>query len=207
MLSCIKIGLMENFVLDTSVFTNPDVYETFGEKDQLGAVENFIHLAIHSGANFYMPSSVYDEMLKMVELGPFSAEFEMVVKIRSPRKYNVRIPSEVLYELIEEIRHRINKGLRIAEEHAKEAGKLTEVDVGKVINRLREKYREALRQGIIDSREDVDVLLLAFELDGTIVTADEGLRRWADKVGIKFINPKNFRGILESLIKHKSATK
>ncbi|WP_121013172.1 RNA ligase partner protein [Hydrogenivirga caldilitoris] len=196
---------MENFVLDTSVFTNPDVYETFGERDQLGAIENFIHLAIHSGAKFYMPSSVYDEMLKMLDLGPLSAEFEMVVRIRSPRKYDIRIPSEVLYELIEEVRHRINKGLRIAEEHTKEAGKITEADVGKVINKLREKYRDALRQGIIDSREDVDVLLLAYELDGTVVTADEGLRRWADKVGIKLINPRNFRGILESLIKHKTS--
>ena len=195
---------MENFILDTSVFTNPDVYQTFGETDQLGAVENFIHLAIHSGANFYMPTSVYDEMLKMVDLKHLAPEFEMVVRIRSPRKYSLMIPSEVLYELIEEIRHRINKGLRIAEEHTKEAGKLTEEDVGKVVNKLREKYREALRQGIIDSREDVDVLLLAYELDGTIVTADEGLRKWADKVGIKLIDPRNFKGILESLIKHKT---
>jgi len=197
---------MENFILDTSVFTNPDIYTSFGEKDQLGAIENFIHLAIHSGARFYMPSSVYDEMLKMVDLKHVAPEFEMVVRIRSPRKFNIKIPSEVLYELIEEIRYRINKGLRIAEEHTKEAGKLESEDVGRVINRLREKYREALRQGIIDSREDVDVLLLAFELDGTIVTADEGLRKWADKVGIKLITPKNFRGILESLIKHKSTT-
>ena len=196
---------MENFILDTSVFTNPDVYQTFGETDQLGAIENFIHLAIHSGANFYMPTSVYDEMLKMVNLKHLAPEFEMVVRIRSPRKYSIMIPSEILYELIEEIRHRINKGLRIAEEHTKEAGKLAEEDVGKVVNKLREKYREALRQGIIDSREDVDVLLLAYELDGVIVTADEGLRKWADKVGIKLIDPRNFKGILESLIKHKAA--
>ncbi len=195
---------MENFVLDTSVFTNPDVYITFGERDQLGAIENFIHLAIHSGASFYMPSSVYDEMQKMVELGNLAAEFEMIVRIRSPRKHSIMIPSDILYELIEEIRLRINKGLRIAEEHTKEAGKLAQEDVGRVVNRLREKYREALRQGIIDSREDVDVLLLAYELDGVIVTADEGLRKWADKVGIKLVNPKNFRGILESLIKHKT---
>ncbi len=197
---------MESFVLDTSVFTNPDVYQTFGEKDQLGAIENFIHLAIHSGASFYMPTSVYDEMLKMVDLRHLAPEFEMVVRIRSPRKYSLMIPSEILYELIEEIRQRINKGLRIAEEHTKEAGKLAEEDVGKVVSRLREKYREALRQGIIDSREDVDVLLLAYELDGVIVTADEGLRKWADKVGIKLIDPRNFKGILEGLIKHKPAT-
>ncbi len=194
---------MENFVLDTSIFTNPDIYLTFGERDQIGAIENFLHLAIHSGANFYMPTSVYDEMRKMIDLGHLSAEFEMVVKIRSPRKFSIMIPSEILYELIEEIRYRINKGLRIAEEHTREAGKIAEEDVGKVISKLREKYREALRQGIIDSKEDVDVLLLAYELDATLVSADEGLRRWADKVGIKLIDPKNFKGILESLIKHK----
>ena len=195
---------MENFVLDTSIFTNPDIYTTF-EKDQLGAIENFLHLAMHSGAGFYMPTSVYEEMIKMVDLGPLAPEFEMVVKIRSPRKYSIMIPSEILYELIEEVRHRINKGLRIAEEHTKEAGKVTENDVGKLINRLREKYREALRQGIIDSKEDVDVLLLAYELDGTVVTGDEGLRKWADKVGIKIIDARNFRGILENLIKHKTS--
>jgi RNA ligase partner protein len=78
--------------------------------------------------------------------------------------------------------------------------------VGKLVGKLREKYREALRQGIIDSKEDVDVLLLSYELDGILVSGDEGLRKWADKVGIKLIDPKNFRGILESLIKHKPSS-
>ncbi len=195
---------MESFVLDTSVFTNPDVYQQF-QADQEGAIENFIHLALHSGAKFYMPSSVYSELLKMVELGSLAPEFELIVRIRSPRKFNIKIPSEFLYELIEEVRHRINKGLRIAEEHTKEAGKVSGESVGKLVGKLREKYREALRQGIIDSKEDVDVLLLAYELDAVLVSGDEGLRKWADKVGIKLIDPRNFRGILESLIKHKTA--
>ncbi len=191
---------METFVLDTSVFTNPEIYRTF-EEDQRGAVENFIHLALNSGAEFYMPTSVYDELRKITDFGELWAEFEMVVKIRSPRRFVLQIPAEVLYELIEEIRYRINKGLRIAEEHTREASSCE--DVGKLISKLREKYREALRQGIIDSKEDVDVLLLAYELDGVLVSADEGLRTWADKIGIKLINPKNFRPILESLIRHR----
>ncbi|WP_461829905.1 RNA ligase partner protein [Aquifex sp.] len=191
---------MEIFILDTSVFTNPEIYRTF-EEDQRGAVENFIHLAMNSGAEFYMPTSVYDEFRKIAELGSLWAEFEMVVKIRSPRRFGLSIPAEFVYEFIEEIRYRINKGLRIAEEHTREAS--ASEDVGKLIARLREKYREALRQGIIDSKEDVDVLLLAYELDGTLVSADEGLRTWADKIGIKLINPKHFKQILESLIRHR----
>lgn len=188
---------MEVFVLDTSVFTNPDVYSQF-EEDQLGAIENFITLAIHSKAQFYMPTSVYEELTKMVELGSLKPKFELAVRIRSPRRYNLMVPAEFLYEFIEEVRYRINKGLRIAEEHTREAGRLTEEDVGRLINKLREKYREALRTGIIDSKEDLDVLLLAYELDGVLVSGDEGLRNWADKVGIKLIDPKSFRHILES---------
>ncbi|QID34045.1 RNA ligase partner protein [Pampinifervens florentissimum] len=188
---------MESFVLDTSVFTNPDVYSQF-EKDQLGAIENFITLASHSRAKFFMPTSVYEEFNKMVELGSLKPRFELAVRIRSPRRFNLMVPAEFLYEFIEEVRYRINKGLRIAEEHTKEAGRLAQEDVGKLINKLREKYREALRTGIIDSKEDLDVLLLAYELDGILVSGDEGLRNWADKVGIKLIDPRSFRVILES---------
>ncbi|MCS7171010.1 MAG: RNA ligase partner protein [Aquificaceae bacterium] len=185
------------FVLDTSVFTNPDVYTQF-ERDQRGAIENFVSLASHSRAQFYMPTSVYEELNKMIELGSLKPKFELAVRIRSPRRFNLMVPAEFLYEFIEEVRYRINKGLRIAEEHAKEAGRLSEEDVGRLINKLRDKYREALRTGIIDSKEDLDVLLLAYELDGILVSGDEGLRNWADKVGIKLIDPKGFRLILES---------
>ena len=188
---------MEVFVLDTSVFTNPDVYTQF-ERDQIGAIENFISLASHSRAQFYIPTSVYEELNKMVELGSLKPKFELAVRIRSPRRFNLMVPAEFLYEFIEEVRYRINKGLRIAEEHTKEAGKLSEEDVGRLISKLREKYREALRTGIIDSKEDLDVLLLAYELDGILVSGDEGLRNWADKVGIKLIDPRSFRVILES---------
>ncbi|MFN3598125.1 MAG: RNA ligase partner protein [Aquificaceae bacterium] len=188
---------MEVFVLDTSVFTNPDIYTQF-EKDQIGAIENFISLATHTHLSFYMPVSVYEEFTKMVELGSLKPKFELAVRIRSPRRFNLMVPAEFLYEFIEEVRYRINKGLRIAEEHTKEAGKLKEEDVGRLINKLREKYREALRVGIIDSKEDLDVLLLAYELDGILVSGDEGLRSWADKVGIKLIDPKGLRLILES---------
>ncbi len=191
---------MERFVLDTSVFTNPDIYSQF-EEDKIGAIETFVSLAAHTKCEFYMPSSVYDELLKMVDLGSLSAKFELVVRVRSPRRFNLLVPAEFLYEFIEEVRHRINKGLRIAEEYTKEAGKLTQEEVGKLINKLREKYREALRTGIIDSKEDVDVLLLAYELDGILVSGDEGLRKWADRVGIKLINPQNFRHIIQQLVK------
>jgi hypothetical protein len=190
---------MRAFVLDTSVFTNPDVYRHFGETGE-GAVEVFLGLARRVQARFYMPTSVYEELGQMKDLGAVAAAFESVVRIRSPRKGALMIPGEVLYEFIEEVRGRIDRGLRIAEELTKMASQTPEAqDMGRLINRLRDRYREALRQGILDSREDVDVLLLAYELDGVLVSGDEGMRKWADKVGIQIVNARHLRGILENL--------
>jgi len=190
---------MERLILDTSVFTNPDVYAQFGETAQ-AAIETFVGLARRVDARFYMPTSVYEELGKVKDIGALAADFESVVRIRSPRKFSLMIPGGVLYEFIEEVRTRIDRGLRIAEELTKMAGQSGETqDMGPLINQLRGRYREALRQGILDSKEDVDVLLLAYELDGVLVSGDEGMRKWADKVGIQIVSPRNLRRILANL--------
>lgn len=190
---------MERFILDTSIFTNPDAFKQFGEEFQ-SAVAVFSSLAFRSRAEFYMPTTVYEELQKMRQLGELGADFERAVKIRSPRRLNLSIPSELLYEFIDEVRMRIDRGLRIAEEWTKRAGTGGDGDMGIHIAKLRERYREAMRRGLIDSREDADLFLLAYELDGTLVTADEGLKKWADKAGVGLINARYLRRILEGLI-------
>ena len=195
---------MHRFVLDTSIFTNPDVFRGFGP-DAQEAIRCFTLLARATGAEFYMPGSVYDELSKIKDLSEVAADFESVVRIRSPRRHEITIPGALLYELIEEVRYRIDRGLRIAEDAAKEAARTAE-DPGHLINKLRGRYREALRQGILDSKEDADVLLLSFELEAALVCADEGLRKWADKVGIEIVHPLNFRRILENLGQDSSAS-
>jgi RNA ligase partner protein len=186
------------FVLDTSIFTNPQLYKKFSE-DILNATEDLLFLMEHADAEFYMPLSTYDELNKMVKLGNLQPKFELTVKLRNPRKYNLQIPAEFLFDFIGDLRARINKGLRIAEEHVRNAIDKNRENIGDVIKSLREKYREALRQGILDSREDVDVILLAYELDAILVSADEGVRKWAKELGVKLINPQNFKEILEEL--------
>jgi RNA ligase partner protein len=190
---------MEKFVLDTSIFTNAYVFEQFGREFQ-SAMVVFSSLALRSRAEFYMPTAVYEELQKMRELSSVQADFERAVKIRSPRRLNLSIPSELLYEFIEEVRMRIDRGLKIAEEWTRRAGTGADGDMGVHIARLRERYREAMRRGLIDSKEDADLFLLAYELDGTLVSADEGLKKWADKAGVKLINARNLRKILEGLI-------
>jgi RNA ligase partner protein len=190
---------MDCFVLDTSLFTNPDVYGQFGPDTQQ-AIAAFLKSAKRTALKFYIPTSVYDELRKMKDLSALAGDFEAGVIVRSPRKYNLMVPSELLYELIEEVRHRIDRGLRVAEELTKLAGAGPHTtDTGPLITKLRERYREVLRRGILDSKEDADCLLLAYELDGVMVSGDEGLRKWADKVGIKIIEPRNLSRILDNL--------
>ena len=190
---------LERFILDTSLFTNPNVFKQFDEDPQ-AAITTFAALAYRARAEFYMPTAVYEELHKMRELRAVEADFERTVKIRSPRRLNLAIPSELLYEFIEEVRLRIDRGLRIAEEWTRRAGMEAESEPGINIAKLREQYREAMRRGLIDSKEDADLFLLAYELDGTLVTADEGLKKWANKAGVKLINALNLRKILEGLV-------
>ena len=195
---------LERFILDTSLFTNPNVFKQFDENPQT-AIATFAALAYRARAEFYMPTAVYEELRKMRELRAVEADFERAVKLRSPRRLNLAIPSELLYEFIEEVRLRIDRGLRIAEEWTRRAGTEAETEPGINIAKLRQQYREAMRRGLIDSKEDADLFLLAYELDGTLVTADEGLRKWADKAGVKLINPLNLRKILEGLVEDNPA--
>ncbi|HPJ42821.1 MAG TPA: PIN domain-containing protein, partial [Spirochaetota bacterium] len=54
------------------------------------------------------------------------------------------------------------------------------------------EYRAAMRSGIIDSVEDLDVVLLAKEIGGTILSADEGILNMADSLGIEVFSSKDF---------------
>ena len=188
---------MRRFVLDTSVFTNPDVYLRFDE-EPMQALSAFLGLARRADAEFYMPGPVYQELCNLRSMDAIGAEFETEVYIRSPRRFSMTIPSEVLYEFIEEVRTRIQRGLRIAEDHARQAGQDDSLRP-ELITQLRERYREGMRRGILDSREDIDVVLLAYELDASLVTADEGMRKFAERIGIKLVNPYYLPRVLENL--------
>lgn len=95
------------------------------------------------------------------------------------------------------MRHRINKGLRVAENAVRNA---IHKETDEIIKDLRKKYREALREGIIDSKEDVDLIFLSLQLQASLVTGDQGLIKWADKLGIEWIVPEKFRDFLLSAI-------
>ena len=88
------------------------------------------------------------------------------------------------------MRARINKGLRIAEKYSR----LNNNEES--IKNLRREYRVALREGVIDSKEDFDLILLAKELDAYLATSDQGLVTWARKLGINCIGAEELKELI-----------
>ncbi len=186
------------FVLDTCVFVNPQVARKFG-KNSDEAVKKFLYYAkkLFGKVYFYMPPSTLKELKHFLKEEHKDLDLYLINK--PPALHNIKIPASFLYTFIEELRERLNKGLRVAEEAVKMS--LKEKDVGKVINKLRSNYRKALRFGFIDSKEDFEIIALALELNATIVSSDEGILRWASLLGIKRIEATKFRDLLKELIK------
>ncbi|UCD35148.1 MAG: RNA ligase partner protein [Nitrospiraceae bacterium] len=190
----------DRVVLDTSLFVNPEVRNDFGGSPT-EAVAGFLALAEQiPGLEFYMPSSIFRELLNFVDQRKIPGRLLAVLHQKSPSKHEMTCPAFLLYELIEDIRDRINKGLRIAEKAVRSAGK---ADEREVIQGMRKSYRDALREGIIDSKEDVDLILLAKELDALLVTVDHGAITWAEKLGIRWLLPSKFKEYLLSFIEQK----
>jgi RNA ligase partner protein len=182
-------------VLDTSLFVNPEVRGSLGATPT-EAFSAFLSLARSApGLEFYMPPSVFEELMNFVNREALSGELLLTITQRPPARLDIRIPGEFLYDFVEQMRERVNKGLRIAEKSLR--GALSaEQDV--LIKDLRRKYRDALREGILDSKEDVDLMLLAYELGALLVTADAGVIAWAERIGIAWLPPEKFREFIEA---------
>jgi hypothetical protein len=189
---------VKRVVLDTSLFVNPDVRASLGATPAL-ALETFLYLAGQIPMlEFYMPPSAFAELLNFVEREKIPADLLVLLHLKPPRKHEITCPGAILYDLVEDIRDRVNRGLRIAEQSVRAVGKKSQDEI---IQDLRRKYREALREGIIDSKEDVDLLLLAKELDALLITADQGLIKWAEKLGIQWLIPERFKDYLQGAIR------
>ena len=170
-------------VLDTSMFTDPQSRKWLGQNTS-SSIGTFLKLASYAkDLQFYMPRSIRDELVNLA--GTDIPLLDTQVIIKSPSKFDLSIPSALFYEFLDDLRMRMDKGLRVTEDFIR---KDQDLSTEERIKKLRERYRTALRDGIVDSKEDFEVILLAMELKGIIVTADKGLTKYADKAGIAIID-------------------
>ena len=177
-------------VLDTSLFVNPEVRNSLGSTPT-EALSAFLVLARSvPDMEFYMPPSIFEELMNFVSRDALSGELLLHLRQRPPATLNINIPSMLLRDFVGEMRERVNKGLRIAEKAVRSA-RTTKPDDQQddLVKDLRRKYRDALREGILDSKEDLDLVLLAYELEAVLVSADAGAVAWAEKLGVPWLFP------------------
>ncbi len=186
-------------VIDTSVITNP--YSTKEIARSLeGAMEEFIRLVKESGYEVLATPATVEELRTFFQELPI--DFYRVVRIKTPNKYETRIPGIVLYDFLSEMRDRINRGLRVAEKAVRE---FRDKEEREAIKYLRENYRRVMREGIVDSKEDIDTILLALQEEASISTADEGQIELARKLGIEVIEPRTLYRMMQREIEEGSA--
>jgi RNA ligase partner protein len=207
---------MENFILDTNLFFNIGAGLEMGKNTEeivMKLTETIKKLKKNSKAVFYMPPRIVDEFLSFFEdkNQEFIKEFLSVVNIKSPNESQTDFSSQVFYRLVEDIRNRSYRGLNIAEEEIVKAGEMTsnkkfeskkdfQIAIGKFIKNFRDRYRNATRTGFIDSVADLDLIVLSKEVDGFLVTSDEGVLSWGRTFGIKEMPASIFRKRLEGLL-------
>jgi RNA ligase partner protein len=208
----------QQFVLDTSLFITEEIRED--EESLEDAVLRLLDLVatarLELNISCYMPPSIHDELTTMLRERDVSEDvFERLdtwVVRKSPDRYGVQIPADIVYEFIDEMSGRVDRGLRVSEEALREVEQLdpdaltaegndyvTEAD--RILSKMRDKYRRALRQGVLDSREDFDLLILARELDAGVVTEDRGVISWANEFGLRYVRGGRFPTLLEEYLR------
>ncbi len=190
---------MEKYVLDTNLFFNMGV--GLGEKTEEVVVKITKlgkKIKKEKRGEFFMPPGAVSEFLSFFKEKnqSFIEDFLSVLTIKSPDYGKIVFPAYVFSQLIEEVRQRSYRGLNIGEEEIKKAAKLIrgeeilskkdfEIKIGPVVKKFRERYRQATRFGFLDSVTDLDLIVLAKEIDGFLVSTDEGVLRWGRVFGVK----------------------
>jgi RNA ligase partner protein len=182
---------MDRFVIDTSLFVNPLARKHFG-KDPSSAILSFLKKLEGKNMEVYMPPSVFKELGNFAQAKVMD-QLDIAIKKRSPNTYGIYLPAAVFYDFIDDIRARMNKGMRLAEDFAKD----NRPENDDKLRSLREKYRSAMRAGILDSVEDFELVLLAKEMDATLISSDEGVIHFADQIGVEWLGAEKFHALMK----------
>ncbi|MGM0591229.1 MAG: RNA ligase partner protein [Halobacteriota archaeon] len=207
--------LKQRFVLDTSVFITDEIREDGESLEEavLRLLDLVARAKLDLNISCYMPPSIHRELTDMLDRREVSDEVFSKLNTwiirKSPARLEVMVPAELVYGFVDEMSDRVDRGLRVSEKAVRKAHHsrsetvedhdyMTEVD--KVISTLRDEYRSTLRRGVLDSREDFDLLVLARELEAGVVTEDTGIIEWADDFGLRYMRGREFPGLLREYL-------
>ncbi len=204
---------MKKFVLDTNLFFNMEAGLGLGSKTEevVRAMTEGMRRLKESGTHeFYTPPRIMEEFLSFFEdkTQEFLQEFQHEVITKAPHANELQVAAPVLYQMVDEARSRNYRGAAVAEEEIQKAGRAMaqahdlskkdfEMTIGPVIKNFRDRYRQTTRFGFLDSVADLDIIMLARELDGVIVSSDEGVIRWGRIFGVREMGVPAFGSMLK----------
>ena len=210
--------MRQRFVLDTTAITDAGLRMKEGYESICDSAQEILDLIAKARLKLeiscYIPyPTVYGELISFLRRNKCSDE--VFVKLdtwlvkKTPNRYEVKIPAAIFYEYVLTMRQKINRGRKLAEEYIWESSAIaTKVDdkeklqqeIGNLLGKFRDKYRATLRQGILDSSPDLDVLLLAKELEAGVVSSDAGIRKWSERMGLRFVEASKFPRMLKEYL-------
>jgi len=114
----------QRFCLDTTAITDSEVRKSLGANTISESAEMILDLIaesrVHLDISCHIPyPSVYDELVGFLKRE--GCPEEVLIKVdtwlvkKTPNRYEIKLPAEILYEYIRDLRERINKGMRISE--------------------------------------------------------------------------------------------
>ncbi len=191
---------MNRYIIDTNLLFNMEAKMGLGDttaaivKNLVGAIEK----APSQELEILVPPTIVQEITSFFD-NPEDDLLKLLLgslTVKSPVTSEQSISAVIFEHLIEDYRTRAYRAMKVAEEELtataqKFMGKEVlpqkefQMACGKIITKLRERYRNATRTGTIDSKADFELIMLAKEQDGYLVTTDEGVTYWARLMGVK----------------------
>jgi len=203
------------FVLDTNLFFNLQSGLPWG-KTSKEVIQEFTKyskkLTAVGKASFYMTPGILEEFKSFFTDEPdYLRDFLTSITIQSPNMSESVVGAVVMRELVDEARTRAYRGMKVAEEEIDQAARRMvgtkelntmqyQKELGIGITKFRERFRHATRFNFLDSSSDFELIMLAKEVNGALVSADEGVVRWGRMIGVKEVSPPQLQASLEALM-------
>ena len=190
---------MNTYVLDTNILFNMEAQLGLGNstKEILENLVKILPIAQKQQEVVVVPPAIVQEMESFFDNqdGSVLKAFLGFVTVRSPSVCDISISGAIFNTLIDDYRSRAYRGMKVSEEEITKTSEMFmgkevlpqkefQITIGKIVTSLRDRYRNATRTGTIDSQADFELIMIAKESQGALVTTDEGVKLWARKIGV-----------------------
>lgn len=180
---------MLKYIIDTILFSPSMPYSIGGTKEE--CIKNFCSLIKNiENEIFITPSSLGEIQTNVSSEVVF--ELRKYLREKFAPLYTTQVPAALFYYYINDISKRSKKLLEMSEGVI-----LSSTSVGEKIGKIRIKSHEAMRTGTLDSGVDFELLLLARQESGILVTADGGLIKYAEQFGVECMHCDKFLNLLK----------